>query len=257
MDWLLPLLLAASAAFLLLRAVVRKAVVLEYEKGLLYRRGAFRRVLGPGQYWFLRPITRIVKVDARRRFVTVPNQDILTSDNVSLKLSVAAEFDVVDPARAVNTVQDYEQALYLRLQLALRGIVGGLPADELLEKREAIAGQLLERCQEGAETLGLQLHQASLKDTMFPGDLKKIFAEVVKARKEGLAALEKARGERAALRLLANAAQLMEDNPSLTYLRTLQALGDGGNSVVLGGPLDLVSSLRGSSNGKGSGSGSG
>ena len=251
MDWIPRVFFAAIAAVFLGRLLFRRVTVFEYENGLLYRRGSFRRLLTPGQYWLFRWTTRVEKVDVRRRFVSVPGQEVLTSDNVGLKVSLAAEFEVVDPPRAVNTVQDYEQALYLQLQIALRSIVGDVTADALLEKRQEIGSQLMTAGETTATELGLKLHQASIKDIMFPGDLKKIFTKVVKARKEGLGALEKARGENAALRHLANAAQLLENNPSLVYLRTLQALGDGsGNSVVLGGPLDMFTSLRGQ-NGEG------
>lgn len=101
--------------------------------------------------------------------------------------------------------------------------------------------QLRERAMPNVEALGLQLLSATIKDITFPGELKRVFAQVVKAQKDGLAALEKARGESAALRNLANAAKLLENNPALLQLRLLQAVSESaGNTVVLGLPAQAT-----------------
>ena len=164
-------------------------------------------------------------------------QDVLTSDGVSLRVSLAAEYEIVDPALAVNSVEDYRDALYLTVQLALRDLVGVTAVDDLLSKRAEIGRTLLERTRPEIEKFGIKVSSVEIKDIMFPGDLKRMMAQVVQARKEGQAALEKARGETAALRNLANAARLMEANPALMQLRLLQQLaGSSGNTVVLGLP---------------------
>ena len=109
--------------------------------------------------------------------------------------------------------------------------------EELLEHRNEVGPKLTELVRPRAAEIGLDLHRLDLKDIMFPGDLKRTFAQVVAARREGLAALERARGETAALRNLANAARMMETNPALLQLRLLQQLGaSGGNTIVLGLP---------------------
>ena len=150
-------------------------------------------------------------------------------------MSLAARYRVADPAVAINEVQDYSGSLYLELQLALRKIIGGTPIDELLETRQEIGERLLAETAAKAGELGIELLEVEVKDVMFPGALKKIFTQVVQARQEGLAALERARGETAALRNLANAAQLVERNPNIMQLRLLQMLGQTqGNTVVLG-----------------------
>jgi CelD/BcsL family acetyltransferase involved in cellulose biosynthesis len=123
------------------------------------------------------------------------------------------------------------------MQLALRQIVGGAKIDELLEARERFGERLVELAAGPVSDLGLRLLGADIKDVMFPGELKKIFAQVVQARQEGLAALEKARGETAALRNLANAARLVDGNPALIQLRMLQAVAaQPGSTIVLGAP---------------------
>jgi len=237
MDVILYLFAAIFGVGIALRFLLRRTIIYEYERGLLYVRGAFRRTLDPGPYWFSPLRSRIDRVDVRLRVVTVPGQEVLSADAVTLKISLAARYEVTDPARATNRVQNYADALYLELQLELRALVGETSADELLERRQELSRRLHEASRARAGELGLELHDVSIKDIMFPGELKKIFAQVVKARKDGLAALERARGETAALRHLANAARMMENNPALLQLRTLQTLGDGtGHTVVFGAP---------------------
>lgn len=233
----------ALAAAVLLRGLVRWEAVLEYEAGLLYRSGRFVRRLGPGGRLHLPLWEELVRVDLRRRIATVPGQEVLSADQVGLKVSVAVDFEVADPVRAVHGTTSWEEALHVAVQLALRAAVGASRIDDLLAERGAIGRRLAEAVAPQAEALGLRLHGVEVKDVMFPGELKKIFAEVVRAQKEGQAALERARGEAAALRSLANAARLVEETPALLNLRVLQAVGGAaaaGGTVVLGVPEGLV-----------------
>jgi regulator of protease activity HflC (stomatin/prohibitin superfamily) len=228
---------AVVAVLLAIRQLVQLVTIYEFERGLRYRKGKFSGVLEPGQYWIYRRTTTVSRIDVRPRFTSVPGQEVLSSDSVSVRVSLAAEYSVVDPARAVNDVEDYEGALYLTLQVALRKIVGEAEIDRLLEKREEIGTRLLELASPQIEEFGLKLISADVKDVMFPGPLKRIFSRVVEARKEGLASLERARGEQAALRNLANAARLVEGNPALMHLRLLQEISAAsGNTIVLGLP---------------------
>lgn len=234
----MELLIAAGLvilALLVIRTQVRSLTVYEFEKALKYRRGRFLGLVGPGRYWHRPAVTSFQKVDQRAAFVSITGQEVLSSDGVTLKVSVAARYRVAEPAVAINEVQDYSGSLYLELQLALRKIIGGTPIDELLEARQEIGARLLAETAAKAGELGIELLDVEVKDVMFPGALKKIFTQVVQARQEGLAALERARGETAALRNLANAAQLVERNPNIMQLRLLQMLGQTqGNTVVLG-----------------------
>jgi regulator of protease activity HflC (stomatin/prohibitin superfamily) len=236
MEYLLPIVLVLVAVVVLKRGV-KRVTVLEYEKGLKYVKGKFKAVLQPGQYWYMPFSTVIQKLDVRPRFVSITGQEILSSDGVTLKVSLAANFEIADPEVAVNKVQNFQEALYLELQLALREIVGSADIDTVLSSRNELAKKLMDMTGAKVKALGLNLISVNLKDIMFPGKLKEIFAQVVNARKEGLAALEKARGETAALRNLANAAKMIEGNPNLMQLRLVQVLGQSsGNTLVLGMP---------------------
>ena len=232
--WLVSVLVLLVLAIVLPRAI-RSVTVFEFERGVKFSRGRFAGVLEPGIHWYLPYFTRIQKLDTRPTRVAVTGQEVLSSDGVAVKTSIAAAFRIVNPEAALLQTDDYQTAVHTELQLALRAIISGLPVEELLAKRPELAPQLKAMAGERLQALGIELQDAALRDLTFPGELKKIFTQVVKARQEGLAALEKARGETAALRNLANAAQMIERNPQLMHLRLLQVLGQQpGNTVVLG-----------------------
>lgn len=231
------LILLGVFAFVVLVGLLGAAriIVFEYERALLFRGGRFRRVLGPGVYWHIPAFARIQKVDVRPTRMAVTGQEVLTADGVPIKASVVGTYAIADADRAVLAADDYRTAVHTELQLALRGIVSDTRIDDLLAQRADLSARLKAMASEKLRAIGIELQDAAIRDLTFPGELKKIFTQVVKARQEGLAALEKARGETAALRNLANAAQMIERNPSLMQLRLLQVLAQQpGNTVVLG-----------------------
>jgi len=243
MNWILPFILIVLIAALAI--FYRQVTVMEYECALFYSRGKFRRMLTPGAHAYLRGWHSIQKLDMRNRFITLPGQEVLTADNISLKVSLVASYKVGDPYQAVQESTNYQEALYLLLQINLRDIVGGMSVDDLLAKRQEIGVELFNHSVEQAKALGLVLNLVNIKDVMFPGELKEIFARVVKARKEGQAALERARAESAALRNLANAAKVLQHNPELGQLRLLQTLENHtGSTVVLMPGLEGMPSVE-------------
>jgi regulator of protease activity HflC (stomatin/prohibitin superfamily) len=240
-ELLTAILLIGSAILVLWIArkilAVKRVTVYEYQKALKYTKGRYQETLSPGQYWIFSWRSTVVPVDVRPEFITIPGQDVLSADGVTLKVSLAAQFEVSDPNVAINKNANFRASLYLLLQIALREIVGTEKIDTLLENRAEISKRLMELTSGKAAELGLKLTLADVKDVMFPGDMKKVFAQVVKAQKEGQAALERARGETAALRNLANAARTIDDNPNLLQLRALQALTESsGGTIVFGLP---------------------
>jgi regulator of protease activity HflC (stomatin/prohibitin superfamily) len=241
------------AALVVARALAYKAVIPEGFAGLLYRQGRYTRTLGAGPHWFLRRGTRVERVDLRQRTLTVPGQEVLCQDQVTLKVSVAVRYAVVVPDVAHHKVQSYTESLYLAVQLALRAEAGRYPLEELISGRVALGEALRARVTEQAQGIGLAVEAVELKDVMLPAELRRAFAEALKARKEGQAALEKARGETAALRNLSNAARMVEQSPALLQLRALQTLSGAsatpGNTFVVGmGPdLSLLGRRRGAS----------
>jgi regulator of protease activity HflC (stomatin/prohibitin superfamily) len=234
--------LVAVLLFVAVKVVpIKRVTVYEYQKGLKYTKGRYVATLNAGQYWIFSTFSSVVPVDVRPQFVTIQGQDVLSADGVTLKVSIAAEFQVSDPNVAINKNLSFHNSLYLTLQMAVREIVGKEKIDTLIENRAAFGSKLTGLTSDKATEYGLKLISADIKDIMFPGEMKKAFAQVVKAQKDGQAALERARGETAALRSLANAARMMDDNPNLLQLRALQALAESaGNTLVLGLPNGII-----------------
>ena len=232
------------------RGLCHKFVVSDGQVGLLYRHGVFVRLLKAGRHvlwgfgWTLSPM------DVRKTSLLVAGQDVLTADNVGLKLSLLVTYQVADPAKAAHETQNWQVDLYNAAQIALRAIVGAVAVEALLSQRLDIGAQLLARVQPEAAKVGVNVLAVEVKDVMFPADLKRAFSEVLKAKQEAQAALERARGESAALRNLANAARVLEGNPALMNLRLLQSLSsaqNAGNTLVPGGFVPLKNGKAGSS----------
>jgi regulator of protease activity HflC (stomatin/prohibitin superfamily) len=238
---LVAILLVIVGSSLVKMLGLKKVIIFEHTRGLRYENGKYVETLNPGPYWIFGRKTTITPVDVRVQFVSIPGQEMLTVDGVTVKITLAASFEISDPNVATNKVMNAPGAVYLQLQMALREVVASEKIDTVLEGRADISRRIMERGAAQASELGVKLLTAEVKDLMLPGDVKKVFAQVVKAQKEGLGALERARGESAALRNLANAAKMMEDNPNLLQLRALQVFAESsGNTLNLGIPIDTA-----------------
>lgn len=213
----------------------------EHETGLLFRDGQFVNELKPGKHEFRTRIGSELSVktfDLRERQMVVQGQELLSADQVALKVSATVAFRIVDALKLHRSMEYPEVLLYADVQLALRQVVSTLSAEEFLNKKSGFATELKSLLDERFTSVGLKLERADIRDVMLPADLKRAFTEALKSKHEASAALEKARSETAALRTLANAAKLMRENPELLSLRYLQTLGEvgagSGNTLVLG-----------------------
>lgn len=234
---------AAVIAIAVIKDCRRAFIVPEGYAGLLYHKGRFVEVLGAGRHVRWGRHFTLDAQDLRKAALLVAGQEVLTADNVGLKLSLIVTYQVTDPAKAAHETQNWQGDLYNFAQLALRTVVGGVAVEGLLNQRLEIGAQLLARVQPDATKIGINVHAIEVKDVMFPADLKRAFADVLKAKQEGQAALERARGESASLRNLANAARVLEGNPALMNLRLMQSLTaaqNAGNTLVLGMPGGFV-----------------
>lgn len=238
---------AVAVATVIARIVIgnyrRAFIVPEGYAGLLYREGKFAEVLATGRHLRWGRFLTLDAQDLRKTSLLVAGQEVLTADRVGLKLSALVTYQVADPVKAAHETQSWSGELYNTVQLALRHIVSGVAAEALLNQRPDLGAQLLARVQPEAAKFGLKVHAVEVKDLMLPAELKRAFADVLKAKQEGQAALERARGESAALRNLANAARLLDGNPALQNLRLLQSLTGAqaaGSTLVLGMPGGFV-----------------
>ena len=237
MELVIALLLVALIVAVVVRPAITIATVRDYQRGLRYRQGRLVGLLDPGTHVAIRPFTEIQLLDGRPTSITVPGQEILTADGVALRVSLTARYVVADPVAAVTNDQSYVSALYTLLHGGLRAVLAGRTADEILAGRAELGPAVGEAVASELARIGVELLGVDVRDVMVPSELKRAFAGIVAARREGEAALERARGETAALRGLANAARMLQDNPGRVPLRILQQLGaSSGNTIVLGMP---------------------
>lgn len=236
---------AAAVAALMTRSRWRhEFLVSEGMTGLLFRDGKFVKQLASGRHVLWGRHVRVEVIDLRRQALTLPGQEVLTKDSVGLKTSAVLNWQITDAAKSTLEVQNLAHDLYQVTHQALRQTIAEFTIEELLATRMNLGAKLLERVTVEATRLGVLVHSIDVRDVMLPGDLRKAFNDVLKAKQEGQAALERARGETAALRNLANAARMMADNPALLNLRVLQMLHDakevGNNTLVMGVPGGFV-----------------
>jgi len=234
-EYLIALLLVLLVLAVVARPAVQLLTIHDYERGLRFRNGRLAGLLSPGTHVSIRPFNEIHVVDGRPTSITVPGQEILTADGVALKVSLTARYVVADPVSAFTNDQSYTKALYLALHSGLRDAIAGQTADDILATREDLGPVVAGSVASELARIGVELLGVDVRDVMVPGELKRAFAGIVAARREGEAALERARGETAALRALANAGRMIEDNPGLMQLRVLQQVGgSSGNTLMLG-----------------------
>jgi len=208
--------------------------VYTFQRGLLYRHGRLSELLEGGRHVRWGSGWSLTTVDMRRRIEMIGGQEILTQDGLAVKLSASCAYSVADPRLAIEETENYKTAAYLAVQLGLRDAITGMTAEDLLAKRSEIGDTVTAKVAEELTKLGLALDRVELRDITFPGEMKKALAQVTLAQKEAQAALERARGEQASLRSLANAAKMLENNPGLLQLRILQSVAEAkGSTIVL------------------------
>ena len=222
------------------------AVVREFERGLLYREGKFIELLGPGRYVYWRwEHCRVDVVDLREVSQTVDGQEILTSDKIGVRVTLVAQYKVVDPVVARHTVGDHVAQLYQDLQLTLREAITGRTLEDLLKEREVLSSKLQEDVAARAMKYGVELKRVGVKDMVLPGTVKNVFLQEVEAELKGRASLVAARHEVAAARARANTAKLLQENPNLLRLQELETLAQlaskSGNVLIVPGLQSFLS----------------
>jgi hypothetical protein len=211
--------------------------------GVLFLDGRFAGTLDPGPWAFWKGAAdvRVVDVDLREATLDVPGQEIMSADKVTLRMNAVATYRVVDPRKAICTADDYKQALYREVQLALRAVVGGRELDALLAGKDLVATEALELLAPRAQALGLEVVAVGVRDLILPGDMKELMNKVTEARKAAEANLITRREETAALRSQANTAKLLAENPTLMRMRELEVL----EKIVASGKLSIVLGEKG------------
>ena len=221
--------------------------IYEYQKAVRYDRGKLTGIVEPSQFRYRSSTTTINIFEMREQTLIVAGQEVLSSDALSFKISLQCRWQFTDPVKAFTVVDEYYQTLYADIQSATRTVMELMNAEQILASRSIIGGQIAMIVKEQTNRYGISILAVSVRDCMLPAPLKQLFSKVAEARQEGLAALERARGESAALRSLANAARTVQSNPGLGLLRLIQTIeSNAGNKIVFdGSELLKMSQLNG------------
>jgi uncharacterized membrane protein YqiK len=219
-------------------------VVQEYERGVIFRLGRLVGARGPGLFFILPFVERMVKIDLRVITMDVPRQDVITRDNVTVKVDAVVYFRVIDPEMAVTRVMDYFRATQLVAQTTLRSVLGQSDLDELLSKRDELNQKLQIIIDESTEPWGVKVTIVEVRDVSLPADMINAMSRQAQAERERRAKVIHAEGEFEASRRLAEAGAVMAAEPTtlqLRYLQTLTEIASEKNSTVIFPiPIDLI-----------------
>ncbi len=231
---LLFLVLVIVSAVLLWRQFFRSVTIFEGQTALKYDHGRLVQRLVPGYYIYRHNTTRIDVYDIRPIRLDIPGQEILTRDKGQIKLSLSITYQITDPELLEKNYANYMTELYSKLQLTLRDLVSLQDLDTILSERKLLQDELTKALVETETVSGLKILSIQVRDFMLSGELKRVYQDLLKVRQEAQISLEKARGESATLRSLANAAQMLDKNPALMNLRLIQAMeSTEGNTFVI------------------------
>ena len=218
-------------------------VLNEYERAVIFRLGRLTPFRGPGVIFVIPILERMVRIDLRTVTLDIPPQDVITKDNVSVKVSAVLYFRVVDPSRAVTEVANYLFATMQLAQTTLRSVGGQTELDELLSQRDKLNARIQEVVDSQTEPWGVKVTLVELKNIDLPQDMQRAIAAQAEAERERRAKVIAAEGEFQAAQRLAEAAEIMNKSPvtlQLRYLQTLKEIASENNSTtVFPIPMDL------------------
>jgi regulator of protease activity HflC (stomatin/prohibitin superfamily) len=245
---LLPVLAVAGLViFSLVGAAVK--VVQEYERGVIFRLGRLVGAKGPGLFFIIPFIDRMVKIDLRTVTLDIPSQEAITKDNVTVRVNAVAYFRVTDPEAAVVRVENYMLATMQIAQTTMRSVLGQSELDELLSNREEINQRLQEIIDEQTAPWGIKVSIVEVKDVELPQEMKRAMARQAEAERDKRAKVIHAEGEFQAAQQLSEAANIINAAPSALQLRYLQTLGDISSdqtrTIIFPLPMDLISAFIG------------
>ncbi len=238
----LPLLTILVLVLFLLSSMIR--VLKEYERGVIFRLGRIINAKGPGLILLIPIIDKMVKVSLRTEVHDVPPQDIITRDNVSVKVNAVVYFRVMDPTKAIVEVVDYYNATSQLAQTTLRSILGESELDELLSNREKINLDLQTILDKHTDPWGIKVSQVEIKHVDLPTEMQRAMAKQAEAERERRAKIINAEGEYQASAKLLEAGEILTKQPitlQLRYLQTLREVATENNSTIIFPlPIDLV-----------------
>ncbi|MDQ3348340.1 MAG: slipin family protein [Acidobacteriota bacterium] len=241
------LIVVAIVVFYLLSSI---KILNEYERGVVFRLGKLLSApKGPGVVFVFAPLDRMVRVSLRTIVMDVPPQDVITRDNVSVKVNAVVYFRVIDPRRAIVEVESYHYATSQLAQTTLRSVLGQVELDDLLSQRERLNRELQEILDQHTDPWGVKVSSVEVKQVDLPPDMQRAMAKQAEAEREKRAKIVHAAGELEASEKLAQAAEVIAKEPvtiTLRYLQTLTEIASEKNSTIIFPlPIELMNVLTG------------
>jgi regulator of protease activity HflC (stomatin/prohibitin superfamily) len=237
-------LLTVVIVFLIIILSSAIRVLREYERGVVFRLGRLIGAKGPGLIFLIPIVDRMVKVSLRTVVLDVPPQDVITKDNVSIKVNAVVYFRVVDPEKAIVEVEDYLYATSQLSQTTLRSVLGQSELDEILSEREKINQNLQQIIDAHTDTWGIKVSMVEIKHVDLPVEMQRAMARQAEAERERRAKVINAEGEYQAAQRLAEAAQIIGQYPTAILLRFLQTLSEvaseRNSTTIFPIPIELI-----------------
>ncbi|MCG7866386.1 MAG: slipin family protein [Candidatus Thiodiazotropha taylori] len=222
-------------------------ILREYERGVVFMLGRFWRVKGPGLIIIIPVIQQFVRVDLRTIVLDVPSQDVISRDNVSVKVNAVVYFRVLDPERAIIQVEDYMAATSQLAQTTLRSVLGQHELDEMLAERERLNNDVRNILDQQTDTWGIKVSNVEIKHVDLDDSMIRAIARQAEAERARRAKVIHAEGEQQAAEKLVEAAKILAEQPQAIQLRYLETLtevaGDKSHTLVFPLPMDLLEPL--------------
>lgn len=220
----------------------------EYERGVKFTCGKYTKTMLPGWRLVFPIFQSYKKIDIRTKVIDVPEQEVITKDNVSVKINAVIYYNIFDSAKAILEVEDFHYAVSQLAQTTMRNSVGSVTLDELLSCREKISTTICEIVDKASDEWGVKVINVELKDVSLPGEMKRVIAKVAEAEREKQAVITKAEGELEASKNLADAATTLSQAPGALHLRTLATINDvssdQSNTIIFAVPLEVLRAME-------------
>lgn len=234
--------------FLFVLIVIGLRVVDQYERAVILTLGKYSGTRQPGLTWIFPGIQRMVKVDLRITTVDIPQQEVITKDNVPAGINAVVYFQVENAENAILNIQDYSLAVSQYAQAALRDVIGGIELDALLSEREKISGEIKKIVDEATNSWGINVTDIKIQDIELPADMKRVMAKQAESERERRAVIIRAEGEFSASQKLSEAASVLAGVPGGIAMRTLQTIEkinpDPSKTVIFALPVEFFEGMK-------------
>lgn len=221
----------------------------EYERGVVYTMGRFSGVVEPGWRLIVPVFQGFRKVDIRTKAVEVPKQEAITHDNVQAKVTAVIYYKIVDPAKAINEVENYFYAVSQLAQTSMRNVIGGVTLNQLLAEKAKVAEHIQQDLEKITNSWGVDVQGVELKDIELPESMIRTMAKKAEAEREKEATIIASEGEVIAAENLSRAAKMMATTPGALHLRTLNSINDissdQSNTVIFAVPMEIMRAIEG------------